>query len=206
MNALKQFMKQCIFGIVLCYLVFSPALLAPQKAHAEDNLDNLDYEDGVLGVVVIDIMLNPIMWLWTYEDKKMQKEMIKTNVQKQTSLAIGIANGTVGDSAGLSWGFVLNYADSYKGIQWAPINYTKRDFLGWQAGFIDYVWGSMMGLQSGIVNYAGRVKGLEFGIVNYTDDVDAGCQIGLINIIQSNKSWFQDLPNSLAPTMILINW
>jgi hypothetical protein len=89
MNALKQFMKQCIFGIVLCYLVFSPALLAPQKAHAEDNLDNLDYEDGVLGVIVIDIMLNPIMWLWTYEDKKMQKEMIKTNVQKQTSLAIG---------------------------------------------------------------------------------------------------------------------
>jgi hypothetical protein len=53
---------------------------------------------------------------------------------QQTSLALGIANGTTGNSAGLSWGLVLNYADNYKGIQWAPINYTKGDFLGWQDG------------------------------------------------------------------------
>ncbi len=125
---------------------------------------------------------------------------------QQTSLALGVANGTVGQSAGLSFGFIFNYADSYKGIQWSAINYNKSDLLGWQSGLVDYVWGGMMGLQAGVVNYAGRVKGLEFGIVNYTDDVEAGCQIGLINIIHSNKSWFDDLPNSLAPTMILINW
>ncbi len=125
---------------------------------------------------------------------------------QQTSLAIGIANGTTGDSAGLSWGWILNYADDYKGIQWAAINYTKDNFLGWQSGLVDYTKGTMMGLQSGVVNYAGKVAGLEFGIVNYTEDVDVGCQIGIVNIIRSNKSWFSDFPNSLAPTMILVNW
>jgi len=125
---------------------------------------------------------------------------------QQTSLALGVANGTVGQSAGLSVGLILNYADDYKGIQWAAINYTKKDFLGWQGGLVDYVAGTMMGLQSGVVNYAGRVKGLELGLVNYTEDVEAGCQIGLINIIGTNKSWFHDLPNSLAPTMIIVNW
>ncbi|MFA6569284.1 MAG: hypothetical protein WCS96_13815 [Victivallales bacterium] len=125
---------------------------------------------------------------------------------QQTSLALGIANGTVGDSAGLSWGFILDYADKYKGIQWAAINYTKDSFLGWQSGFVDYTWGTMMGLQAGVVNYAGRVTGLEFGIVNYTEDVDAGLQIGIVNIVRNNKSWFSDLPNSLAPAMIFVNW
>ena len=125
---------------------------------------------------------------------------------QQTSLALGIANGTVGNSAGLDWGWILNYADNFKGIQWAMINYTKSSFLGWQSGFIDYTNDTMMGLQAGVVNYAGKVTGLEFGIVNYTDDVDAGLQIGIVNIIRSNKSWFGDLPNSLAPAMIFVNW
>lgn len=125
---------------------------------------------------------------------------------QQTALAIGIANGSVGNSAGLSAGWILNYADAYRGIEWAMINYDKGDFLGWQAGFVDYTGNTMMGLQSGVVNYAGRTKGLEFGFVNYTENVEAGGQIGIINIIKSNKSWFGDLPNSLAPVMIFINW
>ena len=47
----------------------------------------------------------------------------------QTALAIGIVNGSKGNSAGLSFGFLLNYAESYKGLQWAPVNYTKKSFL-----------------------------------------------------------------------------
>lgn len=125
---------------------------------------------------------------------------------QQTSLALGIVNGSVGNSAGLSWGWILNYADNYKGIQWAAINYTKSDFMGWQSGFINYIGSTMMGLQTGVVNCAGIVTGLELGIVNYANDVDAGGQIGIVNIIRSNKSWFSDLPNSLAPAMIFINW
>lgn len=124
----------------------------------------------------------------------------------QTSLALGVANGTTGNSAGLSWAFVLNYADNYKGIQWAPINYVKGDFLGWQGGFVNYTDGTMKGFQSGTVNYAGRLTGLQLGFVNYAEDADAGVQIGLVNIIRQNTAWFSGLPEELAPAMIFVNW
>ncbi len=125
---------------------------------------------------------------------------------QQTSLALGIANGTVGNSAGLSWALFLNYADNYKGIQWAPINYTTGDFLGWQKGFVNYAGGDMKGLQTGAVNYTGTLTGLQFGFVNYTEDTDAGVQIGLVNIIRRNTHWFTELPEELAPAMIFVNW
>jgi len=125
---------------------------------------------------------------------------------QQTSLALGIANGTIGNSAGLSWGLVLNYADNYKGIQWAPINYTRGDFLGWQHGFVNYAGGNMKGLQMGVVNYAGILTGLQLGFVNYAESGDAGVQIGLVNIIRRNTDWFTELPEELAPAMIFVNW
>ena len=54
----------------------------------------------------------------------------------QTSLAIGLVNGSTGNSVGVSLALLLNYADSYTGLQWGLINYTKGDFLGWQGGFL----------------------------------------------------------------------
>ena len=84
---------------------------------------------------------------------------------------------------------MLNYADDYKGIQWAPINYTTGDFLGWQGGFVNYTEGLMKGFQSGVVNCAGRVTGLQLGIVSYAEDADA---VGL--------------PEELPPGMIFVNW
>ena len=125
---------------------------------------------------------------------------------EQTSLALGVANGSTGESAGLSLALVLNYADNYKGIQWAPINYTKGDCLGWQGGFINYTGGSMKGLQAGLVNYAGRLTGLQLGLVNYAEAADAGLQIGLLNIIRQNSDWFTEAPEQLAPAMVLVNW
>jgi len=97
----------------------------------------------------------------------------------QTSLAIGIVNGTTGDSAGLSWGWLVNYADNYKGVQWALINYAKDDFIGWQGGVHQLHKGSMKGFQSGTVNYADRLKRAAARLINYAEDVDAGVQIGL---------------------------
>jgi hypothetical protein len=123
----------------------------------------------------------------------------------QTALSLGIVNGSTGRSAGLSLGCVLNYADDYKGIQWAPINYTMGDFLGWQGGFVNYTEGSMKGLQTGAVNYAGRLTGLQFGFVNYAETAKTGVQIGLVNLIPENQ-WFTDLPDEFAPGMVLINW
>ena len=123
----------------------------------------------------------------------------------QTALAVGVVNGSTGQSAGFSLGFLLNYADSYKGIQWAPINYTKNDYLGWQAGFVNYTEGFMKGLQSGVVNYAGTLTGLQLGLVNYAETAKTGGQIGLLNLIPSNN-WFTDLPDELAPGMVFVNW
>ncbi|MEF8824112.1 MAG: hypothetical protein V5A74_08385, partial [Desulfohalobiaceae bacterium] len=49
----------------------------------------------------------------------------------QKSLTLGVVSGSTGDSSGFSWSFLMNYADSYKGVHWAPVNYTKQDFVGW---------------------------------------------------------------------------
>lgn len=125
---------------------------------------------------------------------------------QQKSLALGIVNGTVGNSSGLSLGLVLNYADNYRGIQWAPINYTKGDFFGWQNGFANYSGGNMEGLQMGTVNYARRLTGLQLGFVNFAEGADTGVQIGLINAISQNRHWFSELPEELAPAMIFVNW
>ena len=124
----------------------------------------------------------------------------------QTSLALGIVNGSTGQSSGLDWAFILNYADNYKGVKWGFVNYTKHDSLGWDAGFVNYNGDTVRGLYTSAVNYVGRLKGVEFGFINYVDKADAGFQIGIVNIIHNNNSWFSDLPNSLAPVMILVNW
>ena len=132
---------------------------------------------------------------------------------QQTSLALGIASGTTGQSGGLSVGF-LNYADDYKGLQWSLVNYTKGDFLGWQGGFlfgvvgsaVNYTGGTMKGFQAGLVNHAGLLTGLQLGLVNYAEAADAGVQVGLVNIIHQNPHWFTELPEKLAPAMVFVNW
>ena len=131
----------------------------------------------------------------------------------QNSFALGLVNGTTDRSAGLSLG-LLNYADTYKGCQWGLVNYTTQDFSGWQGGpffgllvsVVNYTGGNMSGLQTGVVNYAGQLTGLQVGVVNYADAADAGVQIGLVNIIHQNHHWFTELPDELAPAMILVNW
>ncbi len=109
----------------------------------------------------------------------------------QKGLALGLVNGSTGNSAGISLGVLLNYAENYKGFQLAPVNYTT---------------GEMKGLQVGVVNIAGNLKGLQLGVVNYAEDAGPGIQIGLINIIRSNTRWFSGLPDEVAPAMILVNW
>ena len=130
----------------------------------------------------------------------------------QSAFALGIVNGSTGQSAGLSVG-ILNYADSYKGLQWGVVNYTKQDFAGWQGGpffglvgsVLNYTGGTMAGFQCGVVNYAGRLTGLQLGLVNYATTAESGVQIGVVNVIPQNE-WFTGLPDALAPGMVLVNW
>jgi hypothetical protein len=125
----------------------------------------------------------------------------------QKSLAIGIANGTTGDSAGFSLGWLLNYGENYRGVSWACVNYTTGDVLGWQGAFVNYSGGSMTGLQTGCVNYANRMKGLQLGLLNFAESTnEALVQIGLLNLIRDNGSWFGNFPDEVAPAMVIVNW
>jgi len=123
----------------------------------------------------------------------------------QSALAIGFVNGSTGNSKGFSLSLFFNYAENYKGVQWAAVNYAKSDFVGWQAAIVNYTEGSAKGLQTGLVNYAGNFTGLQLGLVNYAEKVSKGIQIGLVNIIPENE-WFTNLPNELAKGMIIVNW
>ncbi|MGM0442057.1 MAG: hypothetical protein ACQEQC_06535 [Elusimicrobiota bacterium] len=122
----------------------------------------------------------------------------------QKALALGVVQGSTGQSSGLSIAF-LNYADSYKGIHWGTVNYTKNDFLGWQNSAVNYTEGTMKGLQSGTINYANRLRGLQWGFINYAASVEAGVQIGMINIMPQSK-FLTELPKELSPLMIAVNW
>jgi hypothetical protein len=123
----------------------------------------------------------------------------------QTGFALGIVNGSTGDSAGFSLSLILNYADNYKGVQWSLVNYVKKDITGWQHAIVNYTEGATKGLQTGVVNYTGNLKGLQLGVVNYAAKATSGVQIGVLNIIPENR-WFTGLPNELAPGMVIVNW
>lgn len=52
----------------------------------------------------------------------------------QTGLALGVVNGSSGSSAGVSLALFLNYADSYRGLQVAAVNYNNDDFWAVKLG------------------------------------------------------------------------
>lgn len=94
----------------------------------------------------------------------------------QNAFALGIVNGSTGNSSGFSLGLIVNYADSYKGFQIAP------------------------------VNYVGRLQGLQLGLVNMAMTAEEGVQIGFINIMSETEKWFSNFPDEVAPGMVFINW
>jgi len=123
----------------------------------------------------------------------------------QKAFALGFANGSRGESAGFSLGIILNYAETYKGVQWGLVNYVSKDFYGWQDGLVNYTDNAMKGFQSGVVNCAGVLTGFQLGVVNYAAKADSGLQIGIVNVISENK-WFSNFPSELATGMIIVNW
>ena len=94
----------------------------------------------------------------------------------QNAFTLGLINGSTGNSSGFSLGLLVNYADSYKGFQIAPIN------------------------------YASRLQGLQLGLVNMAMTAEEGVQIGVINIISQTDKWFSNFPNEVAPGMVFVNW
>ena len=110
----------------------------------------------------------------------------------QSALAIGVVNGSTGDSTGISLGLLANYAESYQGAHLAWIaNYASARFTG---------------LQMAAFNYAERLNGLQLGFINFAAATERGVQVGLINVMKSTPGWFTNLPDELAPAMVLLNW
>ncbi|MDH3545258.1 MAG: hypothetical protein OEM65_09045 [Desulfuromonadales bacterium] len=110
----------------------------------------------------------------------------------QTALALGVANGSTGDSSGISLGLLANYAESYEGAHLAWIaNYSSVKFTG---------------LQLAAFNYAERLNGLQLGFINFAASTDKGVQVGLINFMRSTQTWFTNFPDELAPAMVFVNW
>lgn len=136
----------------------------------------------------------------------------------QHSLNIGIVNGSTGDSAGFSVS-IFNYDDSYVGVQWGAVNYSKNSFTGWQdglvnissgtfngwqEGYVNISKGVFTGLQSGWVNVSEEFHGLQLGIVNYSSELH-GVQVGVANIALNN-GWFDNFPDQLAKGFPIVNW
>ncbi|ADE54562.1 LA_2272 family surface repeat-containing protein [Coraliomargarita akajimensis] len=118
----------------------------------------------------------------------------------------GFVNGATGDSYGLQSFIFLptfyNYADNYKGVQMAFVNWTKEDFVGVQLGFVN-IANNMKGFQWGTVNYCETLNGLQLGLVNWAERSTSGVQIGLANFIPENE-WFSD--GDLGKGFIFVNW
>ena len=124
----------------------------------------------------------------------------------QHALAIGLINGSYGQSGGLSIGGV-NYAENYTGMQCGFLNVARSDFNGFQAGWVNYTADVCSGFQLAFLNYAGRLTGLQLGLLNMAAQADHGLQIGLVNLLPENRQWFSaGLANELAPVMVIANW
>ena len=93
---------------------------------------------------------------------------------------------------------ILNYADTFCGLQDGLVNVSGASFMGLQSSLVNCAH-DMYGLQCGYyfifgVNAAGgTLRGCQIGLVNYANRVDRGCQIGLVNII-SHNGWVPVLP------------
>ena len=107
----------------------------------------------------------------------------------QSAFAFGFVNGSTGESKGFTWSFFCNYSDSYTGVAWSLVNYSKVNFVGWQAG---------------LVNVAKEFHGLQWGFVNYSEKL-RGVQLGLINVAMNNP-WFTEFPDKLATGFPFVNW
>ena len=121
----------------------------------------------------------------------------------QKGVALGLVNGSSGDSSGFTWG-IFNYSESYTGVSWSLVDINSSSFKGWQSGWISISQGEFTGFQSGLINYANKFNGLQLGFVNYAENLH-GVQIGLANIAINNP-WFTDFPDKLATGFPIVNW
>ncbi len=122
----------------------------------------------------------------------------------QSSLTLGLVNGSTGVSRGFSWGLV-NYSETYHGVNWAWFNYNQDEFIGWQHAWVNVDLGNFTGFQDAAVNVVNQdLTGFQLGIVNYAEHLH-GVQLGVVNIAVNNP-WFDEFPDKLAKGFPIVNW
>lgn len=93
---------------------------------------------------------------------------------------------------------LVNYADSFCGLQDGVINVTDGLFTGLQSALLN-VTDDLYGCQCGFYVFLGAniangsVRGCQLGLVNYAEEMEKGLQVGIINII-SRGGWAPVLP------------
>lgn len=174
---------------------------------AQQSQSNIDYQNrtspNIGRTEAIQLSLTPDIALFPRDTTVRGVSLNIWGENQQYSLTLGFVNGSVGDSAGFSWGLV-NYDESYHGVQWGLVNVSKNEFVGWQRGIVNFDQGTFVGFQDGFLNIADEARGFQLGLVNYAQQL-RGLQIGLVNVAMNNP-WFNEFPDKLATGFPIVNW
>jgi hypothetical protein len=98
----------------------------------------------------------------------------------------GVQVASVNADWGNVWGVqvgVVDYCNSFHGIQVGGINWNNTPSHGWQTAVANANQEEFAGFSAGAVNYSLRVTGCQIGAVNLADSM-TGCQIGFFNAAQ----------------------
>lgn len=150
----------------------------------------------------LQLSLSPGIALQTPETRIQGISLNIWGENPRNGFTLGFVNGSRGESGGLSLG-LINYSETYHGVQWGLSNVSSELLVGWQDSFIN-IANELKGLQLGFVNVAEKASGVQFGFVNYAAQMN-GVQIGGVNIIRENP-WFKEFPGKLAKGFPLVNW
>ena len=173
---------------IKCALLAAVAMAAP-CIHAEESSP------------VMLSLLNPVQWPSSQSDVGgFRLSLVYGQCDGFAGLDVGLVGCATGDFRGLAVGGarsvggqygLLNYADSLLGLQDGWLNVSTGDMSGVQWGFLNCAC-DVSGVQCGAlvvfgVNVAvGTVRGCQVGIVNYAGRMEAGLQIGIVNVIARN--------------------
>lgn len=180
-------------------LLMTALLVGVIEVQAQQNQPNVGNEDDT----VFQLSLVPDIALFPKTTTVNGFSLNIWGENPQHGVALGLINGSTDESAGFSFG-IVNYDDTYRGVQWGFVNVSKQDFIGWQRGFVNFSQGSFTGFQDGFLNFSEEVTGFQFGLVNYTQQLK-GLQIGIVNVAMNNP-WFEEFPDKLATGFPIVNW
>ena len=122
-------------------------------------------------------------------------------------LQTSAVNADWGDVLGLQVG-VVDYCNSFNGLQVAGFNWNNLASYGWQTAVANANQDEFVGLSVGAVNYSMKATGCQIGVVNVGDTM-TGCQIGVVNAVQRARGVQIGFVNMICeaplPIMVVVN-